>query len=159
MNAAHLRALDAMGLTVWLPRSVGDTAVAPAPSGEISDVLPGVEVYPGKNPVAVVLVVTPRAFRVTMKTEDGVMMARILEAMKARKGAFAVRHIQADRLLEPYALAGYSPVLVFGEVAGTPPEGWVVMPSLDAMMEQPNLKGVAWQQLKPLVGTIGRDVR
>ena len=108
MNAAQLRTLDAMGLTVWEPR--GSAPHSPiqqrterADSSDSHAPLPGVEVYPGSNPVALVLVVAPRPFRVTMKTEDGVMMARILEAMKARKGAFCVRHVMAKALSEPFS--------------------------------------------------------
>lgn len=154
MNAAQVRTLDAMGLTVWVPRVAGDQT-QPSSNHEATCEPPGIEVYPGKDPVAVVFVVTPRDFRVTMKTDDGVMMARILEAMKARKGAFAVRHIKDTMLRSPVSLSQYVQVLVFGSVDGTAPDGWIIMPSLDAMVAEPHLKRSAWDQLKPLVGRIG----
>ena len=60
-------------------------------------------------------------------------------------------HDEVDLLTEDQPQLGMPGVGSSGEADG--------LLSLDAMMEQPNLKGAAWQQLKPLVGTIGRDVR
>lgn len=163
---SHLALLQEMGLMVWKPRApkglpesrpMPTTGQAPLSAKSLR--APGVEIRPSPQADCIAIIQWPSEYRVTNQTPEGAMLWNILAALKAPRGCFSVRHVRDALASEISWTRRWRVVLIFAEWREAPDasslgSGVVTLPTLEQMLADPGKKRQAWEQLKPLVGTL-----